>query len=325
VLQADASRAVLDGWDDLLSMLWMVLAGFVAGNALVYALMGRALKPLQGVVQGLRAMAEGDYHTRLTGLTGHEGRQIGHAFNYMAQSVQDSMEAKRQAQAATLALTQNRELTQTIQNRIEQERASIARELHDELGQQVTAIKSIGLAIAQRTSASDPTIESSARLVMACADQIYDGMHGLISRLRPLALDQFGLTDALRDFLSECQLQHPEVKINFNLPETLQVLTDELATAVYRIVQEAVTNALRHAKPQRIDVRIAISVDELQLDVADNGSGQVVDFQTHGHFGLSGMRERAQALGGHFEMTQLPPTGVRIQVRFPLHVRENNA
>ena len=123
LLRADASRAVLDGWDDLRPMLWMVLAGFVLGNVVVYALMGRALKPLHQVVQGLRDMAAGDYGTRLTELVGREGRQIGAAFNHMAQSVQDSIEAKRQAREAALALAENREFTQAIQNRIEQEAA----------------------------------------------------------------------------------------------------------------------------------------------------------------------------------------------------------
>lgn len=318
ILFANASRAVLDGWDDLVQMLWLVLGGFVSGNALVYALMGRALRPLHQVVQGLRAVADGNYHIRLTGLTGHEGRQLGQTFNRMVQSVQDSIEARRQANDATLALTQNRELTQMIQSRIEQERAAIARELHDELGQQVTAIKSVGLAIARRAADTDPTIESSARLVMSCADHIYEGMHHLISRLRPMALDQFGLLDALRDLLGECRLQHPKTLINFTFPDSIQNLDIELATAVYRIIQEAVTNALRHAQAHRIDVQIALTTKGIRLDVADNGSGRVDAIQSEGHFGLAGMRERAQALGGDFELLQEELTGVRVRVFLPL-------
>ena len=325
VLQADASRAVLDGWDDLRPMLWMVLAGFVFGNALVYALMGQALKPLHKVVQGLRDMAGGDYDTRLTGLSGREGRQIGVAFNHMAQSVQDSIEAKRQAKEATQALAQNRELTQMIQNRIELERGAISRELHDELGQQVTAIKSVSLAIARRAAGTDPSIEQSARLVMACADQIYDGMHRLISKLRPLALDHFGLHDALRDLLGECQLHHPDLVFNASLPESLDALDQALATAVFRIVQEAVNNALRHAQAKRIDVRVWASEQWLHLEVIDNGGGQVIGFQTNGHYGLSGMRERTQALGGSFQLTQVQPGGVCIQVSLPLQKKQQDA
>jgi two-component system sensor histidine kinase UhpB len=324
LLQADASRAVLDGWDDLRPMLWIVLAGFVLGNALIYALMGRALKPLHQLVQGLRQMADGHYDTRLAELSGREGRQIGQAFNHMAQSVQDSIEAKRQAKEAEQALAANRELTQKIQARIELERGAISRELHDELGQQVTAIKSVGLAIARRAADTDPTIEQSARLVMHCADQIYDGMHRMIAKLRPLALDQFGLYDALRDLLGECQLQHPELAISVTLPESLETIADLHATAVYRIVQEAVNNALRHAKANRIEVSILISAQLLLLEIRDNGCGQISQFQTNGHYGLSGMRERVQALDGRFQLVQLQPTGIGILVCLPFFNMQNN-
>lgn len=325
VLQSDASRAVLDGWDDLHTMLWIVLAGFVISNALIYALMGRALRPLHQLVLGLRHMADGKYDTRLTGLAGHEGRQIGQAFNHMAQSVQDSIEAKRQAREAALALAENRTFTQTIQERIERERADISRELHDELGQQVTAIKSVGLAIARRAADTDPSIEQSARLVMQCADDIYDGMHRMIAKLRPLALDQFGLYDALRDLLADCQMQHPELTISATLPESLEAPDDALATAVYRIVQEALTNVLRHAQASRVEVSVAVTADALQLEVRDNGCGRISQFQSSRHFGVSGMRERVQSLNGSFNLLQCEPTGIEIQVRLPYSKQQHNA
>jgi len=325
LLQADASRAVLDGWDDLRPTLWIVLAGFVFANALIFALMGRALRPLHQLVQGMSHMAEGQYDTRLTGLTGREGRQIGQAFNHMAQSVQDSIEAKRHAREAELALAANRELTQTIQARIELERAAISRELHDELGQQVTAIKSVGLAIARRAADTDPSIEQSARLVMQCADQIYDGMHRMIATLRPLALDQFGLYDALRDLLADCQLQHPELAIGVTLPDAQEVPDDALATAVYSIVQEAITNVLRHAKASRLDVSVLVSADALHLVVRDNGGGRVNQLQSSGHFGVSGMRERVEALNGRFTLMQHEPSGIELQVHLPFLKQQNNA
>jgi two-component system sensor histidine kinase UhpB len=329
LVQADASRAVLDGWDDLHPTLWIVLAGFVLGNALIYTLMGRALRPLHQLVWGLRRMADGEYDTRLTGLAGHEGRQIGQAFNHMAQSVQDSIEAKRQAREAAQALAENRELTQTIQARIELERAAISRELHDELGQQVTAIKSVGLAIARRTADTDPSIEQSARLVMQCADQIYDGMHRMIARLRPLALDQFGLVDALRDLLADCQLQHPELEVIATLPASQEAtdaaMDDATSTAVYRIVQEALTNVLRHAQASRVEVSVTQTAEALQLAVRDNGCGQISQFQSSGHFGVSGMRERVQALHGDFQLLQRTPRGIEIQVRLPVSKHTHHA
>ena len=316
-LQADASRATLDGWDDLRPLLWMVLAGFVFANALVYALMGRATRPLRLVVSGLRQMEAGAYDTRLPDLSGREGRQISHAFNAMAQSVQDSVLARQQAQAAKQALAENRELTQLIQARIEQERGAIARELHDELGQQVTAIKSGSLAIARKAAGHDALIEQSARLVMTCADQIYDGVHRLISQLRPLALDRFGLRDALQDSLGDWRMRYPDAGLTLSVSGSFDGLGDDLSTAVYRIVQEAVNNALRHAQASRIEVKVEASAGSLQLAVTDDGIGHVDQFHTPGHFGVLGMRERAQALGGSFDLDQMEPTGVRVRVTLP--------
>jgi two-component system, NarL family, sensor histidine kinase UhpB len=318
VLQADASRATLDGWDDLRPMLWAVLIGFVVANLLVYALIGRVLKPLRLLVQGLGEVAQGAYGTRLPALSGHEGRQISTAFNGMAQSVQDSAMARRQAQEATQALAQNRELTHIIQGRIEQERGAIARELHDEMGQQVTAIKSMGLAIARKATGQDAMIEQSARMVMDCADQIYDGVHRLIAQLRPLALDRFGLRDALQDLLDDRRVHHPDVALQLSLSGQLDDLDDALSTTVYRLVQEAVNNALRHARASRIDVQLDASAQGLELLVTDNGTGQVAQFQVPGHYGVLGMRERAQAAGGSFAVEQMEPTGVRIRVSLPI-------
>ena len=323
-LQPDPSRATLDGWDDLRPMLWMVLAGFVLVNALVFSLIGRATKPLRLVVRGLRQMARGAYDTRLPDLSGREGRQISHAFNAMAQSVQGGALARLQAQQATQALAENRELTQLIQARIEQERGAIARELHDELGQQVTAIKSVGLVIARRAAGHDALIEESAQLVMTCADQIYDGVHRLISQLRPLALDRFGLHDALQDLLGDWRMRHPGTSLTLTLNEAVDGLDDELSTAIYRIVQEAVNNALRHAQASRIDVNVQTSAESLQLEVIDNGVGRLDQFHTPGHFGVLGMRERAQALGGSFYLEQIEPSGVRVCVVLPSNRKQES-
>ena len=323
-LQPDPSRATLDGWDDLRPMLWMVLAGFVLANTLVFALIGRATKPLRLVVRGLRQMEAGAYNTRLPDFSGLEGRQISHAFNAMAQSVQGGALARQQAREAAQALAENRELTQLIQARIEQERGAIARELHDELGQQVTAIKSAGLVIARKSAGQDALIEESARLVLTCADQIYDDVHRLISQLRPLALDHFGLRDALQDLLGDWRMRHPGTDLTLALTGELDGLDDGFSTAVYRIVQESVNNALRHAHASRIDVSVQTSAKSLQLEVIDNGVGQVDQFHTPGHFGVLGMRERAQALGGNFNLEQIEPSGVRVRVVLPLNGKQES-
>ncbi len=318
LVRADPSRAVLDGWDDFVPLLVTILFGMVIGMLLISWLVGRALQPIQQVVQGLYEIGKGDYDTRLPGMRGQEAQLMGTAFNAMAQSLQDGMSAREKAREATLALAQNRELTQVIQTRIEEVRGQIARELHDELGQQVTAIKSVGMAIAHRAKGVDTQIEASARMVMDCADAIYEEVHQLVTKLRPLALDRFGLQDALQDLLEEARSRHPGMQLSMLIEAPLDQLEDNLATATYRIMQESLTNALRHAQASQIDMKVVVVNDELHLEIRDNGQGPSADWQQSGHFGVIGMSERAQGLGGHLLFEPLQPQGARVLAVLPL-------
>jgi len=318
LLRADPSRAVLDGWDDFKPMLLTVLGGFILGNALVFVLVGQAVQPLQQVVQGLQAMEGGSYDTRLAAMKGKEARVIGEAFNAMAQSVQDGIAAQIQAQEATLALAQNRELTQVIQTRIEEVRGQIARELHDELGQQVTAIKSLGQAMVLRAKGVDAHTENAARMVIESADAIYEEVHQLVSKLRPLALDRFGLQDALQDLVEDARSRHAELHIQLQLPQDLENLESSLATATYRIVQESLSNALRHAHASEIRIHLFKQDLALHISISDNGKGPTPNWADSGQFGVIGMRERSQGLGGSFSFSSLEPSGARVLAILPL-------
>ncbi len=318
LLRADPSRAILDGWDDFKPMVLTVLAGFVLGNALVFVLVGRAMRPLQQVVQGLQAMEGGSYDTRLPAMQGKEARVLGEAFNAMAQSVQDGIAAQNRAREVSLALAQNRELTQVIQTRIEEVRGQIARELHDELGQQVTAIKSLGQAMVLRAQGVDAHTENAARMVIQSADAIYEEVHQLVSKLRPLALDRFGLQDALQDLVEDARSRHAHVLIQLQVSTELQDIEPSLATATYRIVQESLTNALRHAQASDIHIQLSDQDQQLHIAISDNGIGASPDWADSGQYGVIGMRERAQGLGGSFQFESLQPSGVRVTAVLPL-------
>ena len=318
LLRADPSRAILDGWDDFKPMVLTVIAGFLLGNVLVFVLVGRAMQPLQKVVQGLQAMEGGSYDTRLPPMLGKEAKVMGEAFNAMAQSVQEGISAQSQAREATLALAQNRELTQVIQTRIEEVRGQIARELHDELGQQVTAIKSLGQAMVLRAQGVDAHTEQAARMVIDSADAIYEEEHQLVSKLRPLALDRFGLQDALQDLVEDARSRHADTRIHLELHSPLEDIEPSLATATYRIVQESLNNALRHAQASQITIVLSAHAQQLHFDVSDNGKGATPDWADSGQYGVIGMRERAQGLGGSFSFESLQPSGVRVWAVLPL-------
>lgn len=233
-------------------------------------------------------------------------------------SMRDITERK-QAEFAERKLEENRQLTSLIQRHIEDERRSLARELHDELGQYVTAVKTFAVGIANKTKTQMPDVESNAQTIVAAANHIYDGMHNIIRQLRPGSLDNLGLSETLRDAVNNWQSQHPDVKFNLNLSGRLSALGETLNINLYRIVQESVTNALRHARASEIHISLTRNSDDsIDLIIKDNGVGMTtcnVD-QTQ-HFGLLGMRERVQSLHGTFNVDSVMDAGTKIMVHIP--------
>src|SRR6202034_4279348 len=320
-VQANSSRAVLDGWDTLTRLLWIGAIALAVINVVVFWLTGRVLHPLQTVIKGLQRMEQGDYEARLPILTGKEGRLMSLAFNRTAQAVADSAAAQKVASEARQRLQENRELTKMIQSHIEEERRSIARELHDELGQSITAIKSIGLSILQRPDRHDERVSEAARLIVDTAGHMYDAVHEMIPRLRPFALDSFGLGDALSDLASEWRTRHPGLELRLHIDAALPELDDAVTTCAYRIVQEALINALRHAAASRILVSVTAEAGELVVRIDDNGVGLSSGWEQPGHYGIRGMRERAAVLGGTFELLAGQDGGTQVVARLPLTAR----
>lgn len=238
-------------------------------------------------------------------------------------SMRDITELKK-AQETERKLEENRQLTHVIQKHIEDERRSLARELHDELGQYVTAIKTFAVAIANKTQASAnnpgmPDVEGHARIIVSAANQIYDGMHNIIRQLRPGSLDNLGLAETLKDVVSSYQMQNPNIKINLQLKGDLHGLGETVSINLYRIVQESINNALKYAEATTIDVKLTkFKTDNLQLDIVDNGKGMDVEsVDQTSHFGILGMRERAQALHGTFKIVSVKDKGTAIHVKIP--------
>ena len=233
-------------------------------------------------------------------------------------SMRDITERK-QAEEAEKKLEENRQLTHLIQRHIEDERRSLARELHDELGQYVTAIKTFAVGIANKAEEKMPDIASNAQTIVSAANHIYDGMHNIIRQLRPGSLDNLGLSETLRDMVDNYQKHHPDLKMNLQMQGDVNSFGESVNINVYRVIQESVNNALKHANADWIDIRLdEIETGELQLTIKDNGKG--MDFckvDQSRHFGLLGMRERAQALNGTFSIDSAPDEGTTIRINIP--------
>lgn len=233
-------------------------------------------------------------------------------------SMRDITERK-QAEEAEKQLEENRQLTHLIQRHIEDERRSLARELHDELGQYVTAIKTFAVGIYNKTEEKMPDIASNAQTIVSAANHIYDGMHHIIRQLRPGALDNLGLSATLRDLVTNYQQQNPDLKMKLTIKGEVNNFGETININIYRVIQEAINNALKHSNASAIEIKLDVTKSgELQLMIKDNGNGMDFCQVDHSrHFGLLGMRERAQALQGTFNIDSEVEKGTTIRINIP--------
>jgi two-component system, NarL family, sensor histidine kinase UhpB len=214
--------------------------------------------------------------------------------------VRDHIETERRALRAELQLSDSRDLTHWIDQHIEAERHAIARELHDELGQSVTAV---------RTIADE-------------ASRLYDAMHGIIPRLTPLVLDSFGLREALHDLLERTRRSQPEVAIALHADTAALALPAEVALTLYRAAQEGLTNALRHGQARQVRLDVTSDAATVRLSLRDDGIGLPASGAARaGHYGLRWLAERVESLNGVLRIEALVPHGVLLDVAIPLPER----
>lgn len=317
VVQARPSRAILDAWDDVTRLVAYAALALVLVNALAFWSIARVLRPFPIITAGLERIRHGDLGYRLPRLAGLEARAIEEAFNRMAQAVDDKVRAERKAREAEARLEERREMSALANQRVEEERRLIAHELHDEFGQSVTAIRSLALAIASRNEVRESTIGEVARLISDEAARLYDAMHGLIPRLAPVSLDALGLAATLENLVRDWQRRHPQVRLALRqaLPSDLG---PSVTLAIYRVVQEGLINALRHARASRVDIEVSSDAEQLIVMVLDDGVGLPAEWSRPGHFGLRGLAERIATLGGALEVGKVAEHGTRLRAVLPM-------
>lgn len=323
IVEAQPSRAIVDAWDDVTQL--VVIAGIMLAlvYGLAYWLIGRALAPFPIIANGLERLQHGDLAFRLPTLAGAEAQAMGVAFNRMAQAVADNVQAERKAREAETRLEERRDMARLVEQRVEEERRLIAHELHDEFGQSVTAIRSFALAIATQAGAHQSAIGDTARLISDEAARLYDAMHGLIPRLMPMSLDTLGLADTLENLVRDWQRRCPSIGLTLRheLPDDLG---QSVSLAIYRIVQEGLINALRHAQASNVEISLTSDARRILITIIDDGVGLPEEWARPGHFGLRGLAERVEHLGGTFAIDNREPNAVRpgvcVRAEIPLTV-----
>lgn len=218
-------------------------------------------------------------------------------------------------QALALALEENRMLSQRSMQVQEEERRNLARELHDELGQSLNAIKVDAVNIRDHSQAM-PDIHTSALAIIEVSSQVYDVVRSLMQRLRPVALDDLGLRSAVQYGVDQWQRRHPGVHCKFGTQGELDGLSEKVNITLYRLVQECLTNVAKHADAAHVTISLDRDGDAVRFDFEDDGRGFDPSGRKQG-LGLIGLRERVESLSGRFELASAPGAGVRIKAVIP--------
>jgi len=299
-----------------LQIAWSVGLG-VLGCLLIAAGMAALLahvvtRPIDRLVQAAQRLGEGHFDTRAEVVYDDEIGHLAAAFNRMAERLDEYHRQVEEKERARLRLLER------IVDAQEEERRHIARELHDQLGQSLMALLLSVQSECKYRGFPEPYCANLEAQIRGLGEEI----HRLAWGMRPSILDDYGLESALERYLDEVA-QKSKIEIDFQCssPPNLGRLPDRLEVALYRILQEAVTNVLRHAGATRLSVVILRHRDEVTLLIEDDGCG----FDPDAHLGngsrrlgLSGMQERAALFGGQCVVESESGRGTTIRVKIPL-------
>lgn len=310
LIRSNAAAEIGEVWQesrDFLVVLGLVL---VVLNGILYVTIGRWLKPVQQIVESLDLAEQGDFSGQVPVASLPELRSIVEKLNGMTTVLRSS-----QAENERLA-----SLSLQIQ---EEERRNLARELHDEMGQALSAIKAIAWSLQQRTHNTESPLRQGAEKIGVIATTMSGHVRAMLGRLRPALLDELGLVAALQSMVQQWNQTHKGCECVLQVAQQYSEVAPELQIHVYRIVQEALTNIARYAAARQALVLMQVQQD-FRILISDDGIGFDTRLKRPG-IGLTVMRERCQALGGQMVVITKPDEGVRININFPRSTPLNSA
>lgn len=283
----------------------VIVPAFILALIAIWFGAKQIVQPLQKLESKAAALAWGDFDAIQDSVGGiSEVQHLQKELTEMSRKVQAAQEGLHDYIGAITAAQ-------------EEERLRLARELHDDTIQAVIALKQ-RVQLAQK-SVKDQTSRRTLGELESLAEQTIENLRRMTRALRPIYLEDLGLVTALEMLVRETS-QNNAVNVEFNKTGDEQRLGREVELAFYRIAQEALSNVVRHSNAKRAELLISFTIQETKLEVSDNGVGfdmpkSPTDFAPNGHFGLLGIRERADLIGARLEVETAPGKGTRLKVR----------
>jgi signal transduction histidine kinase len=311
VLTPDAQSQIAAAWQDISGLIAFTGITVLALCALVYAILSHALRPAGQVVAALEQLEAGRLSTRLPRFHLMELQKMSAGFNALAESLEQNI-TERERLARKLVTVQ------------EEERRSLALELHDEFGQCLAAIKAVGASISHTAETDCPKIVAEAAQLGKIAQHMTDMLRGMLQRLRPPGIDELGLVSSLQSLVA--QWNGRATHIELDVQGQFEHLPHSITVSVYRLVQECLTNVSKHAGATQVRVRLERAAadgstrtdDCIGVTVEDDGMGSGNASSTHQGMGLLGMKERVSALGGQLLLQRREPRGLVVRAFIPV-------
>jgi two-component system, NarL family, sensor histidine kinase UhpB len=313
VITSHPTDEIAEIWDGIVDQIQIGSVIAAALFLITMTVVNRALAPIESLADAMTGIEAGRYDTRVKPSGSPELAAICSKLNHLAATLGTAVEDKRQLAERVVSLQ-------------DVERKEIARELHDEFGPYLFALRAHTSSLTRLANTPQPDLEALRKHIGAMSDQVnalQQFNRRVLERLRPVGLAELGLADALAALMRLWRETHPGVVIETSISPSLGVHGETAELTIYRIIQEALTNVFRHAGASRIDVAVApatpnparpAGMEAIRVSVRDNGAGLPADHKQG--FGMLGMRERVLALGGTMTVASTNQ-GVTVEATIP--------
>jgi two-component system sensor histidine kinase UhpB len=281
------SADIYEKWIGFLAIACSGITLMLLTGAIAHFAARSALRPLQSLGDGLTRMRSGDYEQPIVSAGPPEIRKSAQEANELARTL------NRLSQ-------DNRSLLRRIVSLQDDERQDMARELHDELGPLLFGIRANTVALLESIPSGQAELKGAAEGILQSVETLQQANRRILDRLRPLYIQELGLERSIQTLLQNAKAQAPDLKVTSQIDTALNEADGLLSQTIYRVIQEAVTNVLRHARANAMHVAADINDREVIVEVSDDGIGFPAD-RMFGR-GLTGMLERARALSGTLEL-----------------------